>query len=102
MLVVVQTPDAVRARWLEHVGELDLTAQNQVLLEYFVHCCLHVIRRENSKLEQAEKENNKTQLVARSVVKALIVPEALFPVDFEFRNGTGKLRMWIERLNLRG
>lgn len=38
MLVIVETPDAVRPCWLQIVGRLQFAHQNQISLEDLVHC----------------------------------------------------------------
>ena len=65
---------------LQEVSQLDFPHQDEVALEDFIDSRAQVRLIVDAKLEQAEKERDEIQFVARSVVNPIVATERLLPV----------------------
>ncbi len=68
MLVIIESPDPVATRRLQHVCQLDFAHKNHVPLEHLVYRRFQILLIEHAQLVQAKQERYKVQLVACAVV----------------------------------
>lgn len=85
---------------LQQVCELNFPTEEEVLLEYLVDGCLHVVIGVDAQLKHTEEEHNEAQLMASAVVQPFIVAKTLLPVDFELWDCSGKLWEVVKCLDL--
>ena len=103
MLIIVKTPHAMTASWLQIVSELKLAHEDHVSLEDFVDRGRQVCLVVDAQLVEAEEECDEIQLVTRPVIDALVRTERFFPVDLNLWNSSfearsrGKLAQFLIR-----
>ena len=72
MLIIIETPDAMRSSRLQHVRQLDLSHKNQIPLENLIDRCLKISLVINAHLIEAEEEGDEVELVSGSIVNSFV------------------------------
>lgn len=88
-LVVVQTPDAMRACGLKIVRQLDLTHEFQVAIKNDENECAEVCSGHDAQLVEAEQPYDEVELVTRAVIDASPIAERLCEIRRHLIDGSG-------------